>query len=146
MKTKIVLLFVALFSIQSLIAQNTYPDDDVVLPALKYVGAKMDGNEIYSLAEVSPQFPGGKSSLNAWISKNIKYPAEAKGKSGKVIVNILIEKDGSISEKRIAKTPDSLFNKETLRLVTIMPKWIPGKVKGKNVRCEYTFPITFSPK
>jgi len=78
--------------------------------------------------------------------KNIKYPKEAieANITGKVFVQFVIEKDGSITNAKIARSASTLLDAEALRIVNNMPQWIPGKQRGKAVRVAYTLPISFS--
>lgn len=99
----------------------------------------------FDVVEQMPSFPGGKEALMKFISENVKYPKEAeeKGLQGRVVVRYIIEKDGSISEVEIAKSVNEYLDAEAIRVVNAMPKWIPGKQKGENVRVKFTLPITF---
>ena len=78
--------------------------------------------------------------------KNIKYPKEAieANITGKVFVQFVIEKDGSITNAKIARSASTLLDAKALRIVNNMPQWIPGKQRGKAVRVAYTLPISFS--
>ena len=80
-----------------------------------------------------------------YLSKNVRYPEEAhkNGVQGRVIATFVVEKDGSITEARIARSVDNLLDAEALRVVNAMPKWTPGMQKGEPVRVKYTIPITF---
>ena len=99
----------------------------------------------FDVVEQMPSFPGGMEALMKFISENVKYPKEAeeKGLQGRVVVRYIIEKDGSISEVEIAKSVNEYLDAEAIRVVNAMPKWIPGKQKGENVRVKFTIPITF---
>ena len=95
--------------------------------------------------EEMPEYPGGPEALNAFITRELKYPEVARknGITGTVLVEFVVEKDGSISN---AKTKVPLFpdcDKEAIRCVMAMPKWKPGKSMGKPVRCSYQVPVTF---
>lgn len=105
---------------------------------------KKDG-EVFEYTDEMPEFPGGMTELMSWLSENIKYPAEAVKQKieGRVFVSFIIEKDGSVSNLTIAKGAHELLDQEALRIVGLMPKWEPGKDKGKLVRCRYTLPISF---
>jgi TonB family protein len=99
---------------------------------------------IYQVADVMPQFPGGDNELIAFISKNVKYPAEAKTKGlHRVTCIFTVNKDGSISNIDVLKGVDPLLDAEAVRVIGLMPKWTPGKEKGKPVRVRYAVPITF---
>jgi TonB family protein len=100
---------------------------------------------IYIVIEDLPSFPGGKEALAKFISKNIKYPEDAlkAGKSGTVYVNIRINEKGEIEEAKVKKSVFPSLDKEALRIVKEMPKWIPGKQDGKPVSCDVVLPIEF---
>ena len=104
-----------------------------------------DSNHVYDVIEEMPQYPGGPSGLFQFLSQNIKYPvvAEENGVQGRVIVTFIVEKDGSISNVTIVKSVDPSLDKEAIRVIKSMPKWIPGKQKGAPVRVKYTVPVTF---
>ena len=99
--------------------------------------------DIFQVVEDMPQFPGG--SVQKWISKNVKYPMIALENNiqGKVFVQFVIEKDGSVSDVKVARSVDPSLDKEAIRVVKAMPKWKPGKQRGKPVRVSYTVPINF---
>lgn len=101
--------------------------------------------KIFEDYELMPSFPGGTAKLLEYINENIRYPKEAKDSciQGKVIVTFMIEKDGSITEAKVAKGIDSLLDAEAVRIVESMPKWSPGKFYGKAVRTKYAVPIKF---
>lgn len=106
---------------------------------------KLADNKIYDVVEEMPQFPGGPSAMFEYLSKSIHYPreAEVKGIQGRVIVNFVVEPDGSISNVKVSKSVDPLLNKEAVRVVESMPHWIPGKQNGNAVRVKYIAPVTF---
>lgn len=99
--------------------------------------------EIFQVVENMPEFPDG--SPTKWINKNIKYPvlAQENGIQGKVFVQFVVEKDGSITDVKVARGVDASLDKEAVRVVKSMPKWKPGKQRGKPVRVAYTLPINF---
>ena len=89
--------------------------------------------------------PPGQTGMFQWIAGNMKYPivAEENGIQGRVVVTFVVERDGSINEVEVAKSVDPSLDKEAVRVVKTMPKWIPGKQKGEPVRVKFTMPITF---
>ena len=99
----------------------------------------------YRVVEYMPEFPGGMNSLLDYIAKNIKYPEEAqkKGINGRVILQFIVNTDGSLSDFKIIRGVDPQLDAEALRVVKSMPKWTPGKDKGKVVPVYYTVPISF---
>ena len=105
-----------------------------------------DEQEIFDAVERMPEFPGGEGALLAYLSKNIKYPAVAQENNiqGRVLVQFVVNKDGSIVDCRIVKSSvDKSCDKEALRVVSSMPKWKPGQNNGKPVRVRFTVPVMF---
>lgn len=104
-----------------------------------------DSDEIYNIVEEMPEFPGGTSKMMEYIQDNLQYPAEAKELNvhGRVIVQFVIERDGTISNVKVLRGLGSGCDEEAIRLITSMPKWKPGKQRGKEVRTYFTYPITF---
>ena len=102
-------------------------------------------NKVFDVVEQQPQFPGGMGALNQWLGSNIKYPAIAaeNGIEGRVIVQFVVERDGSVSGVHVVRGVDPSLDKEATRVVAQMPKWIPGKQNGSAVRVKYTVPVTF---
>ena len=130
-------------------------------------------DKIYDKPEVLPEFPGGEAELYGWIARNVKYPSEAieYGVQGRISVQFVVEKDGSMSDIKIAKVSDGraivitaykakddspeelkkeneekglkALQDESIRVVKAMPKWKPGTNKGKPVRCYFNLPIMF---
>ncbi|RRD02085.1 energy transducer TonB [Prevotella sp. OH937_COT-195] len=101
--------------------------------------------KVFDVVEQMPSFPGGQSALMQYLANNIKYPtlAEENGVQGRVIVQFVVSKDGSISNVRVVKSVDPSLDKEAARVVNSMPKWIPGKQNGQEVNVKYTVPVTF---
>ena len=106
---------------------------------------KIYTGKIYDVVEEMPEYPGGPEALFKYLSENIKYPEEAeeKGIEGRVIITIIVEKDGSISEVEVVNHVNPLLDNEAVRVIKSMQRWIPGKQNGKTVRVKYTVPITF---
>lgn len=98
------------------------------------------------MPETMPQFPGGQGVLMKYLAANIKYPASAvkAKKEGRVIVTFIVQKDGSITHAKIAKSIDPELDAEALRIVKGMPKWTPGTQNGKPVSVRYMVPVKFS--
>ena len=109
------------------------------------VKPKEEENTVFEYVEQMPSFPGGDVALMQYLSKNIKYPpvAEEMGIQGRVICTFVVERDGSVSDIRIARSVDPSLDKEAIRVVSGMPKWIPGRQNGQSVRVKYTLPVTF---
>ena len=107
--------------------------------------AKVDENGIHQVCEEMPEFPGGMQECMKWLGKNIKYPttAQEKGIQGRVIMQFVVERDGSITEPKVVRGVDPDLDKEALRVISIMPNWKPGKHKGEAVRVKYTLPVMY---
>ena len=107
--------------------------------------AKIDENGIHQVCEEMPEFPGGMQECMKWLGKNIKYPttAQEKGIQGRVIMQFVVERDGSITEPKVVRGVDPDLDKEALRVISIMPNWKPGMQKGKAVRVKYTLPVAY---
>lgn len=103
-------------------------------------------NVVYDVTETMPQFPGGQEMMMKYLAANIKYPASAvkAKKQGRVIVTFVIQKDGSVTKARIARSVDPELDAEALRIVKAMPNWTPGTQDGKPVNVKYTIPVIFS--
>lgn len=112
-------------------------------PATKQVEEVVE-EELW-VEEARPQFPGGDLALMEWIKQNKVYPQEAiaKGIEGRVIVKFTVEEDGTITNGKILRGIDPLLDNEALRLVSIMPKWSPGRFAGKDTRFTYNLPLLF---
>lgn len=104
-----------------------------------------DEEEIFEIVEHLPSFPGGMEKLMKWLSRNLKYPASCQESciQGRVIVQFVVNRDGSIVEPKILKSVDPLLDKEAIRVVSAMPKWEPGMQRNKPVRVRFQLPITF---
>ena len=106
---------------------------------------KPDKDGVYQIVEEMPQYPGGEQAMMDFVSKNVVYPQEAqeKGISGRVFVSFIVEKDGSVNEVKVMRGIGGGCDEESVRVIKAMPKWKPGKMKGKPVRVSYMMPITF---
>lgn len=107
---------------------------------------KSVNDSTYTVVDVMPEFPGGNDSLIAYLSTSITYPAPAKseGIEGKVFVNFIINKDGSIGEVKAMKGPGHGCNEEAVRVISQMPDWTPGLKDGKEVKVSFNIPISFN--
>lgn len=104
-----------------------------------------DEQTIFTEVDRLPEFPGGQAALIKYLNTNIKYPtiAAESGVQGRVIVQFVVNKDGSIVDAVVSRGVDPYLDKEALRVVNSMPKWKPGTLKSKPVRCRYTLPVMF---
>lgn len=105
-------------------------------------GPKKSPKKVYEYIENMPTFNGN---LNQWLLQNMKYPVEAMNKKeqGKVIVQFIVSENGEVSEPKIIRSVSPALDEEACRIVLAMPKWNPGKLKGKPVAVRYMLPITF---
>lgn len=101
--------------------------------------------EVFDVVEKMPEFPGGQQELMNFLMKNMKYPKAAtdKGTQGRVVVQFVVNKDGSVVEPTVVKSVSPELDQEALRVVKMMPKWQPGKQNGEVVRVKYTIPVSF---
>ena len=106
---------------------------------------KEEETKVFDVVEQMPSFPGGDAELMKFLHDHIKYPvvAEENGIQGRVIAQFVVERDGSISDVKVIKSVDPSLDKEAVRVLKSMPKWIPGKQNGSAVRVKYTVPVTF---
>ena len=101
--------------------------------------------QVFDMVEQMPTFPGGTTELMKYIGEHLKYPpiAAENGTQGKVICRFVIGKDGQVRDVTIARSLDPYCDKEAIRVIKSMPKWIPGKQNGKAVAVNFTVPIVF---
>ncbi len=109
----------------------------------EYGDEETGDDDIFQIVEDVPTFPLGD--VSKWIAKNVKYPqiAAENGVQGKVFMNFVIEKDGSITDVKVLRGVDPALDKEAIRVIKSMPKWKPGKQRGKPVRVSFNLPIVF---
>jgi len=134
MKRLLLLLPFLCFAI-SLKAQNTVTIDSAA-----------KNGQVFTAVEVQPEFPGGEKAFAKFLQANIKYPqADRQARvQGKVYAQFVVEKDGSLSDLKILRTPSKTIAEETIRVLSLSPNWTPGMQKGKTVRVQFTVPINFS--
>ncbi|MDR2682588.1 MAG: TonB family protein [Dysgonamonadaceae bacterium] len=104
-----------------------------------------DKPQIFSHVEVMPSFPGGDKAMMQWLYDNIQYPviAQEQGIQGRVIVRFVVGPDGSVGAAEVQRSLDLSCDREALRVIKKMPKWIPGKQNGQAVSVYYTLPVLF---
>ena len=125
-------------------------DDTQAAVEVKYTPVEVEEEEveeqqIFQVVEEMPEFPGGMGECMKFLAKNIKYPtiAQENGVQGRVIVQFVVNRDGSIVDPVVMRGVDPHLDKEALRVIGMMPKWKPGKQRGKEVRVKYTVPVMF---
>ena len=128
---------------------NTEDDKEVEVVIAAPVEAPVEEEEeevVFVVVESMPEFPGGQQALFRFLSENVKYPviAQENGIQGRVICQFVVNKDGSIVDVEVARSGgDPSLDKEAVRVIKSMPKWKPGKQRGKPVRVKYTVPVNF---
>ena len=116
-----------------------------VAPVVEEEEEEESAQQIFTVVEKQPEFPGGTAELFKYLNKAIKYPviAQENGIQGRVICAFVVNRDGSVVDAEVLRGVDPSLDKEALRVIGTMPKWTPGKQRGKPVRVKYTVPITF---
>ena len=116
-----------------------------VPPVVKVEEEEESSQQIFMVVEEMPEFPGGQAALMSFMAKSIKYPvvAQENGIQGRVTCSFVVNKDGSIVDAEVIRGIDPSLDKEALRVINTMPKWKPGKQRGKPVRVKFTVPINF---
>ena len=127
---------------------NTEDDKEEVVIAAPIEAPEEEEEEevIFVVVESMPEFPGGQQALFKYINENVKYPviAQENGIQGRVICQFVVNKDGSIVDIEVVRSGgDPSLDKEAVRVIKSMPKWKPGKQRGKPVRVKFTVPINF---
>lgn len=120
----------------------------------EFVGEQMEANnesldgDVFLSVEENPEFPGGPAKLLEYIQKNLEYPEAARENEiqGRVFVGFIVEEDGSVSNVKILRGIGYGCDEEAIRLVNSLPKFKPGKQRGKPIRVPYTLPIVFKLK
>ena len=146
--TPLALLLLPSFNLkaQNVISPNNEKNGPTILRAVGDDSTVSDKEKVYhQVVGQQPSFPGGREELFKYLAYNVKYPIDAaKNKiEGRILVTFVVEHDGSISNVDVANSVYPSLDKESIRVVSGMSKWIPGKVNGKTVRVKYTIPITF---
>ena len=105
----------------------------------------VDDNKVFDVVEQKPQFPGGEAALLKYVAEHIRYPAMAQENNiqGRVTVQFVVTKTGSIGEVKVVRSKDPDLDKEAVRVVKSLPKFTPGKMNGHAVNVWYTLPIQF---
>ncbi|MDL2208235.1 TonB family protein [Parabacteroides sp. OttesenSCG-928-O15] len=121
------------------------PQEEIYLPPVIEEIEEEDANQIHTIVEEMPAFPGGNAALMKFISQAINYPviAQENGISGRVTCSFVINTDGSIVDIEVLRGVDPSLDKEAMRVIGTMPKWKPGMQRDKPVRVRYTLPIVF---
>jgi len=107
---------------------------------------KQNEEVIYNVVDQMPEFPGGMNALNRCIRENLRYPEEAAKNNiqGTVVVQFAVMKDGSVDKVTVYAKAHPLLDAEAVRVVKLLPKWNPGKIKGKEVNSYFIIPVAFT--
>ena len=126
-------------------SDDTQAAVEVKYTAVQVEEEEVEEQEIFQVVEEMPEFPGGMGECMKFLGKNIKYPtiSQENGVQGRVIVQFVVNRDGSIVDPVVVRGVDPYLDKEALRVIQMMPKWKPGKQRGKAVRVKYTVPVMF---
>ena len=137
-KAWIVMVLVGLLSCSTATAQA------IIIPYRPGFGP-VNEEKVYDVVEQMPSFPGGPAAMIEFIGRTIVYPVSAlkQNLQGRVIVSFIVERDGSLSNAKVVKSVAPDMDKEALRVVKKMPRWIPGQQNGCKVKVKYTIPVTF---
>ena len=120
--------------------QETY-----VAPVVEEEEEEEAAQQIFTVVEKQPEFPGGMSELMKFLAKSIKYPviAQENGIQGRVVCSFVVNRDGSIVDIQVMRGVDPSLDKEAVRVIGTMPKWKPGEQRGKPVRVRFILPVQF---
>jgi protein TonB len=122
--------------------QEIVGNEEVVTDPKKVIEPKLSAK----MLDQQPQFPGGMAGWKNHLIQNLKYPekAQRKGKSGRVVLQFVVEKDGSLTDIKVKERVGGGCDEEAVRVLKLSPLWKPGILKGKPVRVQYTAPIVFA--
>ena len=139
------IIFILVGLVTGIAVASAIHPNGVVRGAIEHVLGIPEDTTIYNNVEVMPSYPGDMAECYMFVARQMHYPEEAeeKGIEGRVLIRFVVEKDGRLTNFEVIETPDPLLSDEALRVLKQMPKWIPAKNKGKDVRCRYSMPILF---
>lgn len=127
-------------------AEDDKETEVVIAPPVEAPVEEEEEEVVFVVVETMPEFPGGQQALFKYLSENVKYPviAQENGIQGRVICQFVVNKDGAIVDVEVVRSGgDPSLDKEAMRVIKSMPKWNPGKQRGKAVRVKYTVPVNF---
>ena len=127
-------------------AEDDKAEEVVIAAPVEAPQEEEEEEVVFVVVESMPEFPGGQQALFKYLSENVKYPviAQENGIQGRVICQFVVNKDGSIVDVEVVRSGgDASLDKEAIRVIKSMPKWKPGKQRGKPVRVKYTVPVNF---
>ena len=136
--------------IENEVEVNIEFDEDVAMGEYEFIEEEeeeeIEEEQIFLVVENMPEYPGGEAEMYNFIGKHIEYPRIAKesGISGRVFISFVVERDGSVTDVHILRGIGGGCDDEAIRVIKAMPKWTPGKQRGKPVRVQYRMPIKFT--
>lgn len=124
---------------------DTEADEDTEVEFIEEEEEEVVEEEIFTIVETMPSFPGGEAKMFEYLGKNTRYPTLAKesGIQGMVVLTFVVEKSGEISDVKVLRGIGGGCDEEAIRVVKSMPKWAPGKQRGKPVKVQYNLPYRF---
>ena len=139
------IMFILVGLVTGIAVASIINPNGVVRGAIEHVLGIPEDTTIYDTPEVMPSYPGDMTECYMFVARQMHYPEEAeeKGIEGRVLIRFVVEKDGRLTNFEVVESPDPLLSNEALRVLKQMPKWIPAKNKGKDVRCRYSMPVMF---
>lgn len=139
------IMFILVGLVTGIAVASIINPNGVVRGAIEHVLGIPEDTTIYDTPEVMPSYPGDMTECYMFVARQMHYPEEAeeKGIEGRVLIRFVVEKDGRLTNFEVVESPDPLLSDEALRVLKQMPKWIPAKNKGKDVRCRYSMPVMF---
>lgn len=139
------IMFILVGLVTGIAVASIINPNGVVRGAIEHVLGIPEDTTIYDTPEVMPSYPGDMTECYMFVARQMHYPEEAeeKGIEGRVLIRFVVEEDGRLTNFEVVESPDPLLSDEALRVLKQMPKWIPAKNKGKDVRCRYSMPVMF---
>jgi len=133
---------------EELVIEDLEVDEETEIEFIEEVEEEVEEEQIFTIVEEMPSFPGGEAALMKYLGQNIKYPAIAKdaGIQGTVYVTFVVNESGDVKDVRVLRSIGGGCDEEAIRVVENMPKWKPGKQRGKSVKVQYNLPIRFTLK
>ncbi|MCH2215418.1 MAG: energy transducer TonB [Flavobacteriales bacterium] len=131
---------------EELVIEDLEVDEETEIEFIEEVAEEVVEEQIFTIVEEMPSFPGGEAALMKYLGKNIKYPAIAKdaGIQGTVYVTFVVDESGAVKDTKVLRSIGGGCDEEAIRVVENMPKWSPGKQRGKSVKVQYNLPIRFT--
>lgn len=133
---------------EELIIEDMEIDETTEIEFIETVEEEVVEEQIFTIVEEMPSFPGGEAALMKYLGNNIKYPAIAKdaGIQGTVFVTFVVDEEGKVKDVKVLRSIGGGCDEEAIRVVQSMPRWSPGKQRGKSVKVQYNLPIRFTLK